>query len=590
MRILGRMPTQTHSPPPWRTTLRLWPFTRPHAAWLGLGIVVAAAEAGLNIAVTFLVKQMTDAALASQAHTFVYYLKWMIGAIGLGLLIAYVGRVAGIRISAFPIRDLQNRLTAHLQNLPLAAIERYHSGDLVSRFNSDAKRLEGLVGSIPGHVYQPLLFAGAFSYMLILSWKLLLVSFVLMPISIIASDRLSRPVEKHARRQREFLAEGNAVAQDAIGGVAIIKAFQLQAQLVRKYVRAMSQVQHESLQISRLDAYGLFVQGILRFIPQLVLPVYGGYLIVQGELTVGGLLACASLMWHVFVPVEAFLGFVRQMRETAPSAARLWEIEDLDQEAGAAQPFVRTASPSPVRFSNVSFRYGQDSPLLDDISFVLRTNAVTALVGSSGCGKSTLLKLLCLFYTPDKGTIDVWGNDTRQVDAADVRAQFALVSQDTYLFSATIAENIAYGRAGAQREEVEQAARAAHAHAFIQDLPQGYDTPVGERGIRLSGGQRQRIAIARAVVKDAPILLLDEPTSALDTEAEAIVEEALRALMHQRTVLMIAHRLSTIQHAEHVLVMDAGRIVESGTHSELLQQDGVYQKLYMKQVAEGGHG
>jgi len=563
------------------------PYARPYVFWLVLGIVVAMCEAGLNIATTYLAKHMVDTALASQADAFLYYIKIMTGVIGIGLLLTYLSRISVARISAYTIRDLQNHLTGHFLRLPISTADRYHSGDLVSRFNGDARRLDNMIGSIPHHVYQPVLFIGAFVYMFILSWKLLLAIFILIPISALVSNKLSKPVEGHARAQREYLAEGNAIAQDTIAGIAIVKAFQLQMVLVKKYVETMTNVQDKGIQIARIDAYLTFVWLILRFTPQLVLPVYGGYLIIQGELTVGGLLACARLMWYIFLPVESFLGFVRAMRETAPAAERLWEIADQHKEPETIREFELQAKEAPVRFEKVSFQYDDETPLFQKLTFTVPSSKTTALVGPSGCGKSTILKLLCGFYKPQRGDIAVYGNDMNQVSYTDVRTRLSLVSQDTYLFPATVAENIAYGRLGTSQEEVESAARAANAHDFIQELPKGYETSVGERGVRLSGGQRQRIAIARAILKDAPVLLLDEPTSALDAEAEAVVEEALRRLMQGRTVLIIAHRLSTIQHADRMLVLDQGKIVEEGTHESLMQRDGAYKKLYMKQTSDG---
>ncbi len=581
------MTTEPHPIPPWRIVWRLMPYARPYVFWLVLGIVVAMCEAGLNIATTYLAKHMVDTALASQADAFLYYIKIMTGVIGIGLLLTYLSRISVARISAYTIRDLQNHLTGHFLRLPISTADRYHSGDLVSRFNGDARRLDNMIGSIPHHVYQPVLFIGAFVYMFILSWKLLLAIFILIPISALVSNKLSKPVEGHARAQREYLAEGNAIAQDTIAGIAIVKAFQLQMVLVKKYVETMTNVQDKGIQIARIDAYLTFVWLILRFTPQLVLPVYGGYLIIQGELTVGGLLACARLMWYIFLPVESFLGFVRAMRETAPAAERLWEIADQHKEPETIREFELQAKEAPVRFEKVSFQYDDETPLFQKLTFTVPSSKTTALVGPSGCGKSTILKLLCGFYKPQRGDIAVYGNDMNQVSYTDVRTRLSLVSQDTYLFPATVAENIAYGRLGTSQEEVESAARAANAHDFIQELPKGYETSVGERGVRLSGGQRQRIAIARAILKDAPVLLLDEPTSALDAEAEAVVEEALRRLMQGRTVLIIAHRLSTIQHADRMLVLDQGKIVEEGTHESLMQRDGAYKKLYMKQTSDG---
>ena len=583
------MKTESRITPSWRIVWRLKSYVRQHVSWLVLGVIVAMGEAVLDVAIVYFLKHLTDSALASQTEAFEYYITLLGGAVGLGLLATYLSRVSVARISAYTIRDVRDHLTAHLQYLPLSRIERYHSGDLVSRLNSDANRLDKVIGGIPRQVYQPLLFAGASVYMFTLSWKLLLASFVLVPVSMFVSDRLSKPVVRHSRAQRASLADGNMVAQDTISGMAIVKAFQLQSLLIRRYLKAMIQVQYKGMEIARIDAYQTFVWLILRFTPQLVLPIYGSHLIMQDELTVGGLLACITLMWYMVLPLESFLTFVKEMRETAPAAERLWQISDHRKEPDASHAFAERTDTEPVRFDQVSFQYDREVSVLKGLTFTVPLKKTTALVGPSGCGKSTVLKLLCGFYEPQEGSIALYGNDLRQVSLTDVRARLSLVSQDTYLFSTTIAENIGYGWLDATPEHIEAAARSANAHGFIRALPRGYDTPVGERGIRLSGGQRQRIAIARALLKDAPVLLLDEPTAALDAEAESVVDEALDRLMKERTVLIIAHRLSAIRNAEHLLVLDQGRIVERGTHDTLMRTGSVYKNLYLKQISDNGN-
>ena len=581
--------TETPVVPSWRTVWRLNSYVRRHMSWLVLGVVVAMGEAVLDVAIVYFLKHLTDSALASQSAAFKYYIVLLGGAVGLGLLLTYLSRISVTRIAAYTVRDVRNHLTRHLQYLPLSRIEQYHSGDLVSRLNSDANRLDKLIGGIPQQVYQPLLFAGASVYMFTLSWKLLLASFVLVPVSMFVSDRLSKPVERHSRAQRAFLADGNVVAQDTISGMAIVKAFQLQSLLIRRYLKAMIHVQHKGMEIARIDSYQTLVWLILRFTPQLVLPIYGSHLIMQDELTVGGLLACITLMWYMVLPLESFLTFVKEMRETAPAAERLWQISDHRKEHDALQAFVERTDTEPVRFDLVAFKYDHEVSVLKGLTFTVPLKKTTALIGPSGCGKSTVLKLLCGFHEPQEGSITLYGNDLRQVSLTDVRARLSLVSQDTYLFSTTIGENIGYGRRDATPEDIEAAARAANAHGFIRALPRGYDTPVGERGIRLSGGQRQRIAIARALLKDAPVLLLDEPTAALDAEAESVVEEALNRLMTDRTVLIIAHRLSAIRNADRLLVLDQGQIIEQGTHDALLQTGSVYKNLYLKQISDNGN-
>ncbi|MFN8492437.1 MAG: ABC transporter ATP-binding protein [Caldilineaceae bacterium] len=585
------MTTQTHSitaPSTWRTWLHLFQVMLPYRLWLTLAIAAASGQAGVNIGFAFLIKHLTDAALTMQKERFFTLLYLALAFILIGMVATYGNRYATAVYKLFTLRDLRNRVTSHIQGLSIAYLENYHSGDIVTRLNADVTQMEEFVGRIPDHVYQPVLFVGAVVYLWLISWKLLLAIVVLIPLSAVVFNRVSKPLEENNRQLQEQLAATNAFAQDALGGLAIVKAFNLQALLTEKYGGIAATLQSTGITIDRITAYLTAIWLALRFTPQLVLPLYGGYLMLQGELTVGSFLATTTLMWYVFVPVEALLDLLRQVRETTPALQRVfafWEqpLEGQSVAASPGEPLPTTMNETPLAFAEVSFAYSERN-VLDHLNLAVASREIVALVGPSGAGKSTVLALLCGFYQAQTGVITLFGHDTRQVVPATLRAKVALVAQETYLFPTTIAENIRYGRLDATRAEITAAAQVANAHDFITTLPQGYDTPVGERGNRLSGGQRQRIALARAILKDAPILLLDEPTAALDTQSEQLVEEALGRLMDDRTVLVIAHRLSTIKRAHRVLVLDQGRIVESGTHDSLLAQDSLYRKLYLKQV------
>lgn len=587
------MITLTHPasvPSPWRTWTRLLNFVLAYRLWLTLAILSACGQAGLNIGFAFLTRHLTDAALAMQMQRFLTSLYLALALLLIGILATYGERYATAFFKLYSIRDLRNRVTGHIQQLPVAYLETYHSGDIVTRLNSDVSQIEEFIGRIPNHVYQPVLFGVAVVYMWLISWKLLLAIAVLIPVSAVVFNRVSKPLEKNNRQLQEKLAATNAFVQDTLGGLAVVKAFDLQSLFTEKYGSITDQLQSTGIVIDRISAYLTAIWLALRFIPQLVLPLYGGYLMIQGELTVGSFLATTTLMWYVFQPVEALLDLLRQIRETTPAIQRVLTLLDQPVEeqtvsASLGQMLPAPAGAPPLVFEQVSFAYNGDRNVLDHMSFALAPGEIVALVGPSGAGKSTVLALICGFYQAQDGVITLLGQDTRQLAPATLRAQLSLVAQETYLFPTTIAENIGYGRLGANRAEIIAAAQAANAHEFIIALPQAYDTPVGERGNRLSGGQRQRIALARAMLKDAPILLLDEPTAALDSQSERLVEEALSRLMGDRTVLVIAHRLSTIKRAHRVLVLDQGRIVESGSHESLLAQHGLYRKLYLKQVA-----
>jgi ABC-type multidrug transport system fused ATPase/permease subunit len=384
----------------------------------------------------------------------------------------------------------------------------------------------------------------------------------------------------------EHLAQASAVTQDAIGGIFIIKAFNLQKVLTEKFRRIAEAVRLEGLAIDRRAGVEFAVFLMLRYTPQLVAPLYGGYLAYTGEISVGALLASVYLIWMVFIPVETALGWIRQFREITPALERIFEILDHPIEAEPVEESLPVPAASAFSFKSVSFRYNKDDDVLKDFNLAVDQGTIVALVGPSGCGKSTVLKLLCGFYRPQEGEVNIFGREIFQSGLRDARQRVSLVSQDTYLFPTTIAENIAYGRLGAGEADIIAAARAANAHEFILQQPDGYETYVGERGVRLSGGERQRIALARAILKDAPILLLDEPTSALDAQSEAIVQEALDRFMLGRTVLVVAHRLSTVKSVDLIVVLEGGKLCERGTHAELMKGNTLYKRLYLKQTAQ----
>ena len=568
----------------WQTIRRLIPELRIHRGWLRLVFLTGFIAGIMEFINPFLLKTMTDSAIAQQNDTFGRLVLWALAAMIVDVALKYFTRIIAVRYQSYTIRDLRNRVTAHIQRLPLSYTDTLHSGDLVSRLNNDIEKIAILPQRIHELIQQPVVFVLGFSYMFILSWKLLLATCMLIPISAILFDKVVKPMQAHSRKEMEHLARANAVTQDAIRGIYIIKAFNLQKLLTVKYQEIAENVRQEGLAIDKRRAVEFAVFLMLRYIPQLVAPLYGGYLAFTGEISAGTLLASVYLIWMVFIPVETMLGWIRNLREVAPAVERIFEILDQPAEKGELINAQFIPQGRSISFNSVSFQYSEDAKILEDFSFSLEEGNVIALVGSSGCGKSTVLKLLCGFYSPQKGQIKIGGSDIFQSNIRDARKLVSLVSQETYLFPTTIAENIGYGRQGATQEEIEIAAKAANAHDFITAQSEGYLTQVGEWGSRLSGGEKQRIALARAVLKDAPILLLDEPTSALDAQSEAIVQEALDLFMVGRTVLVVAHRLSTIKNADEIIVLDRGRLQERGTHEDLMASDSHYKRLYLKQT------
>jgi len=568
----------------WRKMLRLLPFVKPQMIWLILNMVFSTSRALFSFGNTLVLQQLTDAVVRANTGAFVKWL-YIAGAIVVaGMMIHYGVRYASGRYITQTLRDLRAQISEHIQRLPMSTIEAHHTGDLVSRLNTDVSKIPDLLNSIPDAVYQPVLFIGSFIYLLLISWKLLLISCILIPITAVLYNKASKPMEELSRKNLEGHSRANSMIQDVIAGIPIVKAFNLQTVMFGRYSNVVSEIETQDLAMDRREAVLLTLFLALRYIPQLVCPLYGGYLALKGEITPGSVVAANMLIWNVFQPVEALLGLLRKVRTITPAIDRIFEILDEAPEHKGEPIVVSGQKRPPVELNELSFSYDGKTNILNQLSLTLTAGKVIALVGPSGSGKSTILKLICGFYEPTAGDIQLYGQDLAASDIVSARQYMSLVSQETYLFPTTIAENIGYGRPGAEQDDIVSAAQQANAHDFIMEFPEAYNTDIGEWGNRLSGGQRQRIALARAILKDAPILLLDEPTSALDTQSETLVQTALDRFMRDRTVLVVAHRLSTIHNADEILVLDQGCVQEHGTHDELMKTGSLYKNLYLNQI------
>ena len=530
---------------------------------------------------------MTDTAIAGEYGPFIWLVAASFGVALVEMLATYFRGSSVNALGALAVRDVRTKLTARILSLPLSTVERFHSGDLVSRFNNDLDQTSALYRRAPDYIYQPIQLIGGLLFMIWISPKLTLVVCAAMPISLLIFERVVRPMQQHSGNKMEALAKANASFQDAIRGAAIVRAFGLQRLLGDRFRREAEDVEtyDRKNQIRSMLSFIPFLT--LRYIPQLLVPIYGGLLAFRGEITVGDLLAVNWLIWPVFLPLEAFLAWIREVREAAPALQRTFEILDATPERSTGAALSPRNGGDPIAFERVAFAYNGNGRVLDDMSFRVGAGRTIALVGPSGCGKTTILKLLCGFVEPSEGVVRLYGDPMESLNLASARDHISLMAQDPFLFPVTIAENIAHGRSGASREEIESAARAAHAHGFISEFPDGYDTQVGELGGRLSVGQRQRICLARMVLKDAPILLLDEPTAALDAESEAIVLEALDCLAEGKTTILVSHRLSTLQRADEILVVDDGAVRASGTHDELYATNRFYREFADHQLQSG---
>jgi subfamily B ATP-binding cassette protein MsbA len=485
------------------------------------------------------------------------------------------------------INDLRDDLNGHIQDLSLSFFNRNPTGAVLSRVTSDVyvvgTALTGSVASVLKDGVSLIVLAVVAFYQ---DWLLALIAIVVFPASVLPMVRLSKRLRAYARSLQGSLGVLTALLQETVQGNRVVKAFGMEAYEKRRFAEENRSLFRIALRVARLRAFVTPMMEILAAFGIAGVVWYGGYSVVVGGRTQGSFLAFLTALFLLYDPFKGLGRTNGTVQQGMAAADRVFELLDtrsdvVDRPGARVLPPVRDG----VAFDGVTFRY-QDEPVLRGITLALRRGDVVALVGPSGAGKSTVADLLLRFYDVTEGAIRIDGVDIRDVTQASLRAQMALVTQHTFLFNDSVKNNIAYGSIEAQSmDAIVAAASAANAHEFIMALPEGYDTRIGELGLRLSGGERQRVAIARALLKNAPILVLDEATSALDNESERLVQQALDTLMRGRTTLVIAHRLSTIRNADRIVVLVRGEIVEQGTHEQLLALNGDYRKLHDLQFA-----
>jgi subfamily B ATP-binding cassette protein MsbA len=476
------------------------------------------------------------------------------------------------------ITDLRVRLFAHLQNLSVGFFARSNTGDLMSRINSDTMALQNTItGTLAVIVKDPATVIFMVGVMFYVDAKLTLISMLAFPICLIPIIVFSRKVRKSAVVVQDSYAELSTVMHESFTGNRIIKAYNLEARAIQQFKEVSQRFVSHRMRIIRSEE----IPGPLNeFLAAIGVALLIGYFAFQPNPNVAKVIQFGMAIFVVYRPIKNITRLHNQLEQARAASRQVFELLELQNSVGEpVQPKILKAAGMDIQFDHIHFSYGE-KVALDDIQLQIKPGQLVALVGASGSGKTTLANLLLRFYDPERGAIRIGGTDIRDVTTRDLRNQIAVVTQETILFNDTIQRNIELGRPGATNDEVIAAARHAYAYEFIMEKPNGFDTIIGEKGVTLSGGQRQRLAIARAVLKNAPILVLDEATSALDTESERAVQSALDELMKGRTTICIAHRLSTILHANVIVVLDQGRIVETGTHAELVRRGGVYQKLY----------
>lgn len=502
-----------------------------------------------------------------------------VGDYGQALALKYVGQ----RV----VSDMQLDLYGHLMRADIKLFHDQSAGRLISRLTNDITLMRLSVSQVvTGIVKESLSMIFLIALMFYQSWQMSLVAFFILIFAIIPIARLGKRMRKIADATQAQLADFTAQLDDTFQGVRVIKAYgreQFEVERARGTIRALFKLYYRAAKVQSASGP---IMALLGGCAIAAVIWYGGFNVIHGDVTPGAFFSFITAMLLAYRPVKVIANLNTQLQEGMAAAARFFSVIDTAPtiaDAADAKPLV--AQNAVIEFHDVSFHYHEGAGGVEDVNFTIPAGKTVALVGASGSGKTTLMNLLLRFYEVDHGAITIDGQDIRGVTLQSLRNALAFVSQDVILFNDTVRANIAYGRDGASDAEIIEAAKKAHAHDFITQLPQGYETPIGPLGVKLSGGQRQRLSIARAVLKNAPILLLDEATSALDNASERAVQEALTELMVGRSTLVIAHRLSTIQHADKILVLSGGRIAASGTHDELLSKSDDYR--IMQQLHEG---
>lgn len=537
-----------------------------------------------NLIVAIWLMTVIDTAIASDIPGIIKGSVWGFVAMLLLSLYQILFNYAWEKGVTLTTASIRRRVFDHVQRLPFAYSQNHHSGDIISRATNDIKIAEEAYGINLQLLLSDLL-GGGISLVIVfgISWQLGLVSSLMALVFFLASLPLSKSLRIISSKIQTSLGRITEALSDILASAPITRIFNLGNIVTWDYKQKNAQVLHLSLGRTALSA-GLAALGILGFLgSQIAIISLGGHLVLNNQLSLGQISFATQMVSALFITLGTVFG---RLQASLAGADRMLEILAVPQEPRDGTPAVQASDSRGISVEDLSFRYSAAAPVLDKVSFQVPTGKVYALVGPSGSGKSTVLQLLLGLYPPEQGEILVNGHSLAKASLAAIREQIAYVPQSSWLYAASIAENIACAREGATAAQVEAAAKAANAHDFIMELPQDYNTPVGERGSHLSGGQRQRIAIARALLKDSPVLLLDEATSALDTESEFLVQEALETLMAGRTTLVVAHRLSTIRNVDQILVLDQGKIAEQGTHQELLDQNGVYRRLFEIQFSK----
>jgi len=592
---------------------RLLKLVKPYWGKLGLAMICMVGLAGLTAAQAFFLKPVINGVF-ERKDVLPPYVKDFIIKLHLGDLLlkkdmemlnilpffliclflvkgifnygqAYLMNFVGLRI----IADIREKLYNHLQTLSFSYFTKTPTGILISRILNDVNLIQGAVSTTISGLFKDIItIAFLIGVAFYQSWKLAIIAFIIFPLGIIPIKELGKRMRKFARKGQQRYGLLTTFLHETITGNRIVKAFTMEEYEKRRFAEENERLFKTFLKRIRARALTAPIMESLGGVAAAVIIWVGGYMVTRGELTLGGFVSFIVAIFMLYPNIRELSKVNLEIQEGLAGAGRIFELLDTaaeitDKEGAGRLPPISQE----IDFQKVTFKY-EEEVVLKDISLHVKVGEIIALVGMSGAGKTSLVNLLPRFYDVEKGQIRIDGYDIREVTLKSLREQIGLVTQQTILFNDTVRNNISYGNLKSTEQEILEAAKAANAHDFIQRMPQGYETIIGEQGVKLSGGERQRLSIARALLKNAPILILDEATSSLDSDSETEVQRALEELMKGRTVFVIAHRLSTIRNAHRIVVLSEGQIVEEGTHEELISLQGEYRRLYELQFKDDG--
>lgn len=567
---------------------RLLTYVKPYRGWMVISIITLLLSVALGLILPLVVQNLVDIVLVDKSMNALNRLAVLLLVVFIvQAVFSFAHRLSLSFVGERAVVDIRVQLYSHLQRMSLTFYADRRTGEIVSRLTNDVTLLQNAItNDLVALLRQVVTLVGAAILLFVLDWRLTLVILAGIPIMSLTMVGLGRQIRAASKDVQDSLAAAANVVEETTVGIRIVKSFAREAYEIARFTAKVTDTFTAAMRRAKVSAILGPIIGFMAFFSITITLWFGSYEVIQGRLTAGGLVAYLVYTMMVATPITTLAGLYAQFQSALGATERLFELLDMQPEI-VNQEEKRPLPPvkGHVVFENVHFEYTTALPVLHNVSFQAAPGQVIALVGPSGAGKSTLVNLIPRFYDVIAGCVSIDGYNVLDVDVKSLRDQIGIVPQETILFSDTVEANIRYGKLDATQAEIEAAAQAANAHEFIlHDLPDGYQTAVGERGVKLSGGQRQRVAIARAILKNPRILILDEATSSLDSESEALVQEALERLMNGRTSFVIAHRLSTVVNADWVLVLDQGRVVEQGTHAVLLANpDGLYTRLHQMQ-------